>query len=327
MNFPSACKAQGFDVCHSFHTGWYNDQIEREGLVKSGQLELLPVSSRAFLVGNTKAIWPLFSDWLVQQFHECYDHEDDGDDQATRQQRAIEKLLQTKDLFDTFCDGKLMRILQEQQSQLPSSQQYEIFWAHGGRESCCGDITKTDAEQPNSNASFLVSMQRVAYISGLCWHDEEGTKMCVHPLYGTWKAFRAVILFHPKGDTGCSTLSSTPPLPRQLPCPAPPEEIERAKVQMQVAIQLSAADGTGVDYGAGKMDETGKSLCRYLHHSVCDGTDWSLVSPSMRAWIDLRDCISLGREDFRYSDPQLLYHYTKDPGVLRNILLQGSSAK
>lgn len=110
------------------------------------------------------------------------------------------------------------------------------------------------------------------------------------------------------------------PPPSLLPCPVPQEEIEKAKEQMQIAIQLSAADGSGVDYGKGKISETGKSLCKYLHHSVCDGSDWGLVSPSMRAWIGLRDCISLGRGEYKYTDAQLLYHYTKDPGILKNEL-------
>ena len=348
MDFSTRCAAQGFDLCHPFHTNWYNERIEQEGLVETGQLETLPVTSRAFLVGNTKSIWPLFCQWLVQHYHDAYqDDEDIADgnssskDETTRQRAAIEKVVHMENPFDTFCDEQLTRILQDHYLSQTPPQPYEVFWAHGGRESCCankitrtsrndnGDTTETTTypqkqqqHETIKDASFVVSMQRVAQVSGLCWHDDEGSKLCVHPQYGTWKAFRAVVVLlgdpNNNNDNGTCCASAVPP--RLLTCPVPPEEMELAKKKMQVAIQQSAADGSGIDYGQDKMAETGKSLGKYLHHAVCDGSDWSLVSPSMRAWIDVRDCFSLGRDDFKYSDPQLLYHYTKDPGILRNEL-------
>ena len=37
-------------------------------------------------------------------------------------------------------------------------------------------------------------------------------------------------------------------------------------------------------------------------------------------WINVRDCIQIGKEQHRYSNPQLLYHYTKDTNILINQL-------
>lgn len=318
-----------------------------EGLVESGQLQCLPVSSQAYLIGNTKLIWPLFCDWLVQQYN-IHNERDNGNSNSNRnnegdttvetsvekRQQAIDQVANTKDPFDVFCDYKLKQILQA----YFKSDDYEIFWAHGGRVSCCGGSKVSSAAESTANdesidaaainSDFLVCMQRAAQASGLCWNDTEGTKMCVHPQFGAWKAYRAVVMIRENNEDGTKngTINSSnngnraTPLPPELPCPVLPQEIEQAKVQMQKAIQLSSADGSGVDYGASHMTDTAKSLCKYLHHSVCNGSDWEVLSPSMLAWIDLRDCITLGREEYKYSDAQLLYHYTKDPTILKQEL-------
>ena len=43
------------------------------------------------------------------------------------------------------------------------------------------------------------------------------------------------------------------------------------------------------------------------------------------AWAALRDCVRLGREH-RYSDEQLIYHYTKDVAVLMSALKEHQGA-
>ena len=50
-------------------------------------------------------------------------------------------------------------------------------------------------------------------------------------------------------------------------------------------------------------------LCEQLHGAEGMATDVRL------AWAALRDCVELGRE-YRYSEAQLVYHYTKDKSVL-----------
>jgi len=235
---------------------------------------------------------------------------------------SLDKFVQVmKDPFDTFCEQQLTRIVQNHFQHCSC----EIFWAHGGKKSCCGETCDTRDRSSKETGDFLVCMQRVAQASGLCWNDDEGTKLCVHPIFGTWIGQRAVVVVR-KEEEKKKTPTKAPVPPIQIDCPVPPEEIKKAQRQMQVAIKLSAADGSGVDYGSLRMSETAKSLGKYLHHSVCHGSDWSLLSPSMVAWIELRDCISLGRDRYKYSDPQLLYHYTKDPMILRQELLRCLSA-
>ena len=41
-----------------------------------------------------------------------------------------------------------------------------------------------------------------------------------------------------------------------------------------------------------------------------------LLAACFKPWIRLRDCISVGRERWKYDDAQLLYHYTRDTDVL-----------
>ncbi|CAN0351537.1 unnamed protein product [Phaeothamnion confervicola] len=47
----------------------------------------------------------------------------------------------------------------------------------------------------------LVAVQRMAVVAGLCFLDP-GTHLCVHPVYGPWLAFRAVLLFDVQGPPG-----------------------------------------------------------------------------------------------------------------------------
>eukprot|EP00985_Skeletonema_marinoi_P020216 scaffold11896_cov77-Skeletonema_marinoi.AAC.1 len=87
-------QTSGFDLCHPIHTAWYNHMIQNEGLVESGALKLLPELSpsiiqsnevecdgdssgcvlpssyNAVLIGNTKAVWPSFIDWLAMKVEE-----------------------------------------------------------------------------------------------------------------------------------------------------------------------------------------------------------------------------------------------------------------
>ena len=62
---------------------------------------------------------------------------------------------------------------------------YDVFW-------------------PGDGGERLVSMQRVALTSGLCAHDP-GTQLAIHPTYGAWVAFRAVVCI------ACDPQISSPP--------------------------------------------------------------------------------------------------------------------
>jgi methylmalonic aciduria homocystinuria type C protein len=147
---------------------------------------------------------------------------------------------------------------------------YKIFWS---------DL---------SSSQQLVSMQRVASVSGLCYHDNH-TQLSIHPEFGPWLAFRAVVVLDRP------FLTSPPPL---VPCLLSATEKENAKKAMAAALAVS--------------DQT--NLCKQLHGG-------SKKEDTRLAWVALRDCITTGR-NYRYTDGQLIYHYTKDTKVLMKELNQ-----
>lgn len=321
------CLEKGFDLCDAIHTHWYNELIENEGHVARGTLKKISepatlsegsLKFNAVLIGNSKIIWPKFISWLSSQYT--------SNKTEVNEDEVLDKIL-TNNPFDTFVTDSLTEALRscfldlthEGNETLSQISSYEIHWSNCvhdnvslddviiGKESYHKNSDEYHCSIEDKSSSFLLSMQRAAKVTGKYWHDEEGTKLCVHPEFGTWKSFRAVVIFHSKKSSDKKTL--VPEAPAFCLCPVSEEEIEKAKEIMQYALEIS---GDNKGYGG--------SLCKYLHHSVSRGSDWSKVSPAMRPWIQLRDCISIGRSKHKYCDNQLLYHYTKDPEILKKEL-------
>ena len=295
---------KGFDLCHPIHTNWYNEMIRNEGLVDNGTLKFLPEPPatqhddkvyNAVLLGNTKRVWPVFLNWLAQQ------------------KQGIASP------FDTFVELSISDVLRQHLHVNPGKLiSYELFWSNGKRqrvERCSNPIgspgvssaTKDHHCFDYTDNSFLVSMQRVAKATGQYWLDEGATKLCVHPEYGTWTAFRAVVVFE---TSGANENTGIPPIPQPCPCPVSYDETKKAKIIFDRALKL---DGLG--YGA-TLEKSWSELCKFLHHTVCSGAEWDKVPATMKPWIQLRDVISVGRDNWKYDDNQLLYHYTKDPEIL-----------
>lgn len=279
--------------------------IRVEGLVDSGTLELLPETAtiadhgdvyNAVLIGNTKRIWPMFLNWLAEQKNDLTNP------------------------FDIFIETSLPRALDNCFHDDHELKSYELFWSNGKRQKVCREIDPRRSDDANSSegkdyhcydyksASFLVSMQRIAVTTGEYWHDTAATKLCVHPEYGTWTAFRTVVVFETNSNT-----YSIPDMPKPCPCPVSNEEIKKAKNIFDYALRLSSSDEQG--YGT-TLDKSWAELSKYLHNTVCSGSDWDQVPKSMKPWIQLRDVIGVGRDTWKYDDAQLLYHYTKDPAIL-----------
>mmetsp|Transcript_21272 Transcript_21272/g.24610 ORF Transcript_21272/g.24610 Transcript_21272/m.24610 type:complete len:370 (+) Transcript_21272:920-2029(+) len=357
------CANEGFDLCDPIHTQWYNDLIEEEGHVAKGTLQKIPsppsisdvntdgedLHYNAVLIGNSKSIWPKFIAWLSSRCEKkLLELANNGTISRSRDEILNQVLNDSP--FDTFVTETLSKVFHlccsaQKGIELAS---YDFFWSNGVHRKVDLDNRKEGDEElsvHNQNgdadyhcyvsnkerSSFLVSMQRVAKVTGKYWHDDEGTKLCVHPQFGTWKAFRAVVVFHKKIK---AEKSAEPPLveiipkaPMLCPCPVAAEEIQKAKQVMAYALKMASSDRGGGDEDDEKTenltydDSPGKmDLCTYLHNSVTSGSDWSNVSPTMRPWIQLRDCISVGRDEYKYCDNQLLYHYTKDKEILRREL-------
>ena len=356
------CAQEGFDLVDPIHTRWYNDLIEKEGHVAKGTLQKMPESLtiiadggetvdqyyyNAVLIGNSKSIWPKFISWLSLQYRERLEQEHSS---CNSDEDILNQLL-SDNPFDTFVTSTLSKVFQSCCSDRSglALESYEFFWSNGTHHkvNCCstknqpGNEQKLSAQKSSTTGdyhcfvdndlnedeeeSFLVSMQRIAKITGKYWHDEDGTKLCVHPRFGTWKAFRAVVVFHTvktehADDTIITAIPESPPM---CACPVDAQEIQRAKEVLERALELSfGKDGYGGrEESTPTAAHTGKEdLCQYLHNTVSSGSDWSKVSPMMRPWIELRDCITVGRDEHKYSDHQILYHYTKDTDILKKEL-------
>jgi hypothetical protein len=322
-------KQRGFDLCHPLHTSWYNNLINEDGLVENGSLELLPVPPtivdddggttttsttscnyyNAILIGNTKHIWPIFIHWLSSMVDRKMKESIDLTDR--------EALKTITNPFDTYVMESIHQTLQRCSMSHPEIKCCELFWSSGKRQKLY-DVDRLEESYVDSGAnhnnnaddetSFLVSMQRVATTTGMYWLDNEATKLCVHPEYGTWMAFRVLVVLE---TPSCSCCCSIPLAPTPCSCPVSSDEIRLAKEIFEYALDMSRTEGYGTT-----LNKSWQELCDYLHDISCTGTSWDKVPKQMKPWIHLRDSISVGRERWKYGQEQLLYHYTRDSEIL-----------
>lgn len=254
-NLSATLAASGFDICHEFDAAWYNKHIEDENLQQ--QLKPVPMFGRSsalsFLIGNTRHFWPVFLAWLKAEF------EKDNN----------EKLIENP--IDSYVHSSLATIIRSHFHDHDETTNYKIFWS----DSSC------DQQQQQ-----LVSMQHVALVSGLCYHDDQ-IHLSIHPEFGPWIAFRAIVVLDRPFVS--SQQQQRPPL---VPCLLSPTEQQNARKAMEAALAVS--------YRVNRSKQL---------------KDWSKDEEVNRAWIALRDCITTGR-NYRYSDVQLAYHYTKDAKIL-----------
>ena len=127
----------------------------------------------------------------------------------------------------------------------------------------------------------LVAMQALAELSGLAARSP--AMLAVHPLHGTWIGLRGVIVLPLPGPQAPSLA--------QQPC---------AECHQDCADALARALG-----------QVGQ-VSRYSGAVERPGTT------DYRAWLAIRDACPVGQAS-RYSEEQILYHYTKDRAVLRRL--------
>jgi hypothetical protein len=272
--------AHGFDICHPFFPAWYNDLLVSEDLQSS--LSPLPDDDDedededegdhhhdAFLIGNTKALWPQFLAWLR-------DRQTPNNEEAIRipehpvdlyARETIETVLERvfKHRLGRHCLG-------DDGEGDDGRRDYEIFWSEG---TC---------------PSRLVCLSRVAKASGFACIDP-ATKLCIHPIYGAWTSFRAVVVVRqPK----FSQPHKAPPRP-----PPPPP------IQYLLSEREEVAARNAMKKALHASDE--KNLCKQL-----GGGEGMLEDNLYEHWIAMRDCVGVGRDEYRFSHGQLMYHYTKD---------------
>ena len=132
----------------------------------------------------------------------------------------------------------------------------------------------------------LVDMNRAARVSGLCYFSDE-MFLSVHPTFGSWVAFRAVVVL----DLPATHLHGPP---AHLPPLLSDAETEAARAAFAAALQASSEVELSVD-----------GMPLHLAHK----------------WAKMRDCVGVGREH-KYSDVQSEYHYTKDRALLTKALAE-----
>ena len=240
----------GFDICHYFLPQWYNDSIFADGVSVLPPLPNPSLPTAAFLVGNTKRMWPIFMDWVEER------KKSEGGDTILK-----------SDPLDTYTKESIGKVVEENKwrfvrdhHESTGEPSCDIFWSSDTRE------------------NRLISMQRLASVSGLCYLDE-ASNMAIHPTFGPWLSFRAaIVLFHVGGvDNGGEGDYSMQSLP------------------MPVANLLSKAE---------EMNAR-----KFVEKAFDKNTPKEDVTKCL---IAARDSVVLGRDEHRFSDVQLMYHYTKD---------------
>mmetsp|Transcript_29125 Transcript_29125/g.46880 ORF Transcript_29125/g.46880 Transcript_29125/m.46880 type:complete len:466 (+) Transcript_29125:3-1400(+) len=244
---------------------WYNDYLKELGLATdstsyleeagdthaSGEkpftLAQLPDYGRdgnalAFIIGNSKAMWPRFLSWLR-------DHPD------------------VKDPVDAYTAETIDRAIANFIAGIPASNATaNTFWAN------------------DMSPERLVDMNRAAKACALCYFSDE-MFLSIHPTFGSWVAFRAVVVL----DMSASHLMGPPSF---LPPLLSEEETVMAKAAFNEALRASSEVEMSVD-----------GMPLHLAHK----------------WAAMRDCVSLGSEH-KYSKLQSEYHYTKNAALLKQAL-------
>ena len=89
-------------------------------------------SYNAVLIGNTKAVWPKFVNWLVMKVEEKKIRNYSSDCMRTQHEEAVDDVIHTNP-FDTYCEESLSRSLQELccRDDANKIKSYELFWANG----------------------------------------------------------------------------------------------------------------------------------------------------------------------------------------------------
>jgi hypothetical protein len=260
----------GFDIFHGpFSPVVYNNILESEGLIKSGVLSKLPQEiaptttsstngnaatrpTTAYLIGNTKHLWPIFLRWLQKEnkakHQELVLGDNDSDvnididiaiDHTDGERILIEDPLDTyeqsaiRDVVERVCDchpKDETNTLENTSSSSSSDTNRMLYWS--------SDLTP----------ARMVSMARIASGTGFSYLDPH-THLSVHPTFGTWHSYRAVLLLPMEEsefefESECECESLVPLLPRPttptlLPNPMSPLDRRTARDAFDVALETS----------------------------------------------------------------------------------------
>ena len=237
-SLASELSAAGFDICAPLRVSWYNDYIKSLGLSTdstkwleaSGEQhasgEAVPFALRplhdfgrhgnclAYLVGNSKAMWPCALRWLKRQLKPA-DIKDPVDTYACEAVSAV---------IEHFCKAEQAAAAAAPMTDAgtkPRPPAHEIFWA------------------ADMSPERLVDMNRVSRVAGACYFSDE-MFLSIHPTFGAWVAFRAVVVV----DLPATFLNGPP---RHLEPLLTDDEAKAGKSAMDDALKASSEVELSVD--------------------------------------------------------------------------------
>ena len=144
----------------------------------------------------------------------------------------------------------------------------------------------------------LVALGRAAHLSGMAYLDGGASRLAIHPDLGTWFSLRALVVLDlpPEPEPGVRFRGWDPV---EL---LPEEERRLAGEAFDRALAASSAD---LGELRGGTDDRG------------GGDDGGSKGEVWREWVALRDVVRRGREEHRFGEDQIEYHYTKNRAALR----------
>ncbi|KAG8464119.1 hypothetical protein KFE25_000287 [Diacronema lutheri] len=239
--------AAGFDLCAPFAAGAYN---EHEQIAGRPDL-LIPAKSRvtlAIVVGNTRELWMPFVRHLKSSLEGA-------------------AILKSQDPLDEYTKHIVQRVL----AQCAPGEEAEIVFAFETVEAngrCC-------------------SVHTAGHVAGLAWYDAENTQRSLHPVYGPWFGYRAVITLPSRA--WAKSLPGSADGSLRCPC-------ERAELQKVAAMQAEVMAKWG---------------------TVSERESWDGL-------VAVASAFTVGAE-FRYSPAQLRFHYSPDAAERTAVLLESTA--
>jgi methylmalonic aciduria homocystinuria type C protein len=164
------------------------------------------------------------------------------------------------------------------------SEYYSIYWSHETAKNLRG-------------GEGYVAMQRMAECSGLAFLDHT-SHLSFHPKLGPWFSLRCAVVIY-----GVSTDLLTKPTP--LSCMLDDETMANVKAAAKIAFTSTEEINKG-GVGTGE-DETLPEI--------------KDVRKGWKKWLAVRDA-SAPEHPYRYSDEQILYHYTGNRQLLRELVVE-----
>ena len=195
----------------------------------------------------------------------------------------------TKHLWPIFIDELTRNRNQWQHESSPLNQ-----YTWNCLEKCCDQCLKQNGIDYTVRYTFQMEEDKLVAFQRLCHHAHYAyldpiSHLCIHHQYGPWTAMRAVIVLN--AEYYDSDLDEKESAELISPC----SEFEMENVQRQ-------------------WNEIKKVLFD-KRHDDCKPQP----ADSWKYWLKMRDAYDIGRE-YRYSDDQILYHYTTDTKVLDSII-------